>query len=316
MDSPLTPAERAQLAAVARRFHVDGKSRVEIADEFGISRFKVARLLEQAVDAGVVTITIHDQSSMDDALSTRVAEHLRLDQVVVINAYGHPDEVRSQVGAAAAELLTSTIERDEVVGLAWGRSIAAMTEALTTLPKVTVVQLTGTVGSELTQSPVEMVRRVADRSGGVARPIFYPMLVDDAETARALKRQSDLSAAMNLFDQVTTAVLAVGSWEPPLSQLRDVASAAERQELQKQGVRAEVAGILVNDHGDVVAPDFTDRMVTIGVDQLRRIPRVIGVVSDERKAKAVAAVARGGLVTSLVMDQALAQAILLNDPVD
>jgi len=300
---------------MARRFYIDGASRIDLADEFGMSRFKVARMLDMAVETGVVTITIHDQSSLDTDLSERVAAHLGLHEVVVINAFGRPEDVRRQVGAAAAQHLSAELEPGEVVGLAWGRSIAAMTEALTSLPKVTVVQLTGTVGSELTQSPVEMVRRMADRSGGAARPIFSPMLVDDARTAEALRRQTDLAGAMALFDQITTAVLAVGSWDPPLSQLRDVATDAEREELLAKGVRGEVAGILFDDQGNIVAPEFTDRMVTIHVDQLRRIPRVIGVVSDERKARAVVGVARAHLVTSLVMDRALAEAILALDPV-
>jgi len=41
------PAELVRLAAVARRFYVDGRSKLELAEEFGVSRFKIARLLDQ-----------------------------------------------------------------------------------------------------------------------------------------------------------------------------------------------------------------------------------------------------------------------------
>ena len=42
-----------RLAAIARDFYLDGKSKIEIAESYGISRFKVARLLEEARAAGV-----------------------------------------------------------------------------------------------------------------------------------------------------------------------------------------------------------------------------------------------------------------------
>ena len=42
------PAELVIAASVARRYYMDGLSKTEIADEYGLSRFKIARLLETA----------------------------------------------------------------------------------------------------------------------------------------------------------------------------------------------------------------------------------------------------------------------------
>jgi hypothetical protein len=42
------PAQLILLASVARRYYLEGRSKVEIADELGLSRFKVARLLDAA----------------------------------------------------------------------------------------------------------------------------------------------------------------------------------------------------------------------------------------------------------------------------
>ena len=40
----------------ARRYYLDERSKVEIAEELGVSRFKIARLLEVARDSGLVRI--------------------------------------------------------------------------------------------------------------------------------------------------------------------------------------------------------------------------------------------------------------------
>ncbi len=54
------PLEMITTAQVARRYYLDHRSKVQIAAELGITRFKVARLLELAHTSGTVRITIVD----------------------------------------------------------------------------------------------------------------------------------------------------------------------------------------------------------------------------------------------------------------
>ncbi|NKY22148.1 sugar-binding transcriptional regulator [Cellulomonas denverensis] len=305
-----TSEEWEQMVRAARRYYLDDAPKKQIGEELGVSRFKVARLLEQARDQGVVTITIQDAGLHVPTLSAAVADHLGLSRATVIESTGSDAEVRRQVGEAAAELLGDTLRAGEVLGLAWGRTLTAMSASMPPLPPMDVVQLTGAIGTDLADSPVEVVRRVALRSGGSARPIFAPLVVDSPETAEALRRQPDVAAALELFDDLTTAVVSVGSWDPPESQLLRTIGEPEQAELLGRGVVAEVASILVSDAGDPVAPDFQARCLTITAEQMRRIPRVVAAAGGARKARALAAVVRAGLVTELVCDRALAEAVL------
>src|SRR6266487_3937017 len=69
------PEELMQTAAMARLFYLENKSKIEIAEEFGISRFKVARMLENAIRDGLIRLEIHLPAELDadlsDALRTR-----------------------------------------------------------------------------------------------------------------------------------------------------------------------------------------------------------------------------------------------------
>lgn len=309
------PNERWLVVTAARRFFLEDRNKVEIAQELGVSRFRVARLLELARSSGVVTITLHDEGTADPVLSARLAAHLGLQEAIVVEAGGTEAEVRHQVGAPAAELLSQTLRPGEVLGLAWGRTLSAMTESMPTLPPVSVVQLTGAIGNNLHESPVEIVRKVTQSSGGSAHPIFAPLVVDDAATAAALRRQSDVAGALKMFDDVTTAVVSVGSWDPPNSQLLNAVSEADRRALLDQGVKADMAAILVTAAGTVVSSDFAARCISISAEQMRHIPRVIGVAAGADKAEAVVAVARAGLLTGLVTERALAEAALATPPV-
>ena len=111
------PAELVMLAAVARRHYLQNQSKVEIADELGISRFKVARMLESARERGLVRIEIVRQGSLDVDLSARLQQRFDLAHAVVVDtADADPGAVRHQLGRAAADLLSEVLVDGDVLG--------------------------------------------------------------------------------------------------------------------------------------------------------------------------------------------------------
>lgn len=305
--------ERALLAALARRYYFDGISQVALAKEFSISRFKVARMLQSARRGGIVTITIPDDHLQAPELSAQLARHLNIASAQVVFAWGNSSALRRQVGAAAAQLLAASLKPGEIVGIGWGRTLFEMTEALSSLPQVAVVQLTGAVRGELEHSPVELLRKVACRSGGSATPIFAPMVIDDVSAAGYIRRQSDVEAAMHRFDELTTAVVSIGSWRPPQSQLAASLPQTQRTKLLAAGVRAEVTATLLAGDGSIVGDELTQRCISISAAQLRKCPQVIGVASGSEKAAAVIAACRARLITTIVADHMLAETILASN---
>lgn len=311
MSAPLgETVDCALLVAVARRFYLEDASKVEIAKELGLNRFKVARLLELARELGVVKIELDDGGTVIQDLSTRLAERLHLRHATVVESHGSPDAVRQQIGLAAAGHLQTTLKDGDTLGVSWGRTIRTMANSLPTLPRIDVVQLTGTVGTDLADSPVEMVRMVAQNSGGSAHTIFTPMVVGDARTAASLRAQSDVANVLSRMARLDAAVLALGSWVPPESQLRETIPEDTRNQLEERGVVAEVGALLIADDGSVIAQDFTDQCIAITEAQLRNANRIVLVGGGASKARAASAVARSGLVTEIVTDRALAEAIL------
>lgn len=308
----LKPAESVQAVTIARRYYFENLSKKEIGDEFGISRFKVSRVLDRAREAGLVRIEIGLPAAIDAELSDRLRRAFGLHYAIVITAPNEPDELlRAHLGEMAASLLTEVVVEGDVLGIGWGRSLNSMTAALRGLAHCTIVQLTGAIGSaDVLENSIEMVRRVAAVSGGRAYPIYAPLVVDTPETADAIRRQPQVAEAFRLFDRLTKAVVAIGSWDPPDSQLRNGVDEFEREAMRSLGVRAEVCSTLVDDDGHAVAAELTVRQIAIGGDQLRRIPEVIAVAGGRAKAAAIRAVLIGGYVTSLVTDASVAQVLL------
>jgi len=311
-DNSRGPAQLVLTASIARRYYLDGRSKIEIAEEFALSRFKVARLLDDARNSGLVRIEIGFPGTVDVELSARLMDALRLRHCVVTDTPDdHPASLREHLGSAAADLLSEVITGEDVLGLSWARSVSAMVSALRRLPPVPVIQLTGALARpDVDDSSIELVRDVARISGGPAYFFYAPLAVPDATTARVLRGQPEVAQAFARIGSVTRAVVGVGAWEPEQSTVFDATGEAERQELAQQGVIADVSGTLVDVHGEVVRAGLTDRTIAITAEQMRAIPEVIGIVYGLPKARAVLASVRAGLVNSLVTHSTLATALI------
>lgn len=313
--APSQRAASAQLAVkVARAYYLEDKTKLQIAAELGVSRFKVARLLAKARETGIVTVSIHENPSSEMVLAARLRHRFGLVDSIVAAPADHAS-ARDQVAMAGAAFLTTRLSSDDVVGLAWGRTLAAMSGFLGGLPPVRAIQLNGSLGDDLAISPIEILRRVVTSAEGRAVPIFAPLLLDSAEAATAIRRQPEIRRAFDAFDDLTIACLSAGSWEPTTSQLLDRLDASERSALAEAGAVGEVAGIFLDAEGNPLE-GLASRMIRIPVQQLARVPLKIVIADGVPKASIVLAAIRGGLVDAVVVDHALAEELLrLSEPI-
>jgi DNA-binding transcriptional regulator LsrR (DeoR family) len=312
MDFTGRPAQLILIASIARRYYLEGRSKIEIAEELGLSRFKVARLLETARASGLVHIEIANPDMIDVDLSTRLRDAYDLQHAVVVDTPDdNPTILRERLGNAAAELLSEIVTADDVLGLAWSRSVSAMTNALNRLPTIPVVQLTGAlVQLDVADSSVDLVRQAARISGGAAHFFYAPTVVPDPATARALRKQPEVARTFGRFGSVTKAVVGVGLWAPGESTVYDAANEKVRRELHRRGVCGEIAGVLIDADGRPAESDLTERMIGISAAQLRAISEVIGLAYSIARSPAVQAAIRGGFINSLVTHPSLARALV------
>jgi DNA-binding transcriptional regulator LsrR (DeoR family) len=298
------------MAALARRFYVDDVSKTELASEFAMSRFRVARLLQQARDVGLVTITINDRAQELDALSDQLRHHLMLEECVVVAAGSTEVDNRQRLAKAAAVEMKHLIRAGDMVGLSWGRTLVAIGAELTDLAPCTLIQLTGMVGNDFTQSPVEVIRRIADGSSVQTLSLFCPLFAGTDEAATAFRQDPSVRRVMESYRELKLAVLSLGSWEPAITQLRSNLAPRDQDELSSAGARAEMAGIFLRDDGSVIDTDLSSRRISVSVDDLLRTPRVLTAAGSVEKVPAIASVSRSGLITSLVTDDLTAVALL------
>jgi DNA-binding transcriptional regulator LsrR (DeoR family) len=308
---------------VARLFFDRQMTKVEIAAHLGISRFRVARLIDGALADGLVRIEYRDLPSEDRALATRLEERHHLDLCAVVDvADGDP---LAPVSRLAGALLDSLIGPTEVIGIAWGSTLAAV---VAEMPRRAagageVVQLAGS-SSRLARGrdPGDLARTLADRLGATCRAIYAPAFVGSPAIRAELLRQPEVAGATDRFRAVTLAIVGIGAL--PTNQAADrggTSSLVRSRVLDDVEVARLVAAGAVGDlvvhpfdaGGRFVAPELAARAVAIGVDELRAIPRVVAIAAGTGKAAAIRGALATGVIDVLVVDAPTARTVMALD---
>jgi DNA-binding transcriptional regulator LsrR (DeoR family) len=81
---PRRPLQRIQAITVARRYFIERQTKSRIAQDLAISRFKVARLIDEAIEEGLVRFEIDEAGELDARLSDRLREKYSLHSALVL----------------------------------------------------------------------------------------------------------------------------------------------------------------------------------------------------------------------------------------
>jgi DNA-binding transcriptional regulator LsrR (DeoR family) len=87
-------------------------------------------------------------------------------------------------------------------------------------------------------------------------------------------------------------------------------SAAEMSTMREAGAVGDILGFFFDLEGRPAGGGIGDRVVGLGADDLRAVPRVIAVSSEEGKARSVLGALRTGVVDVLVASIGTARQVL------
>src|SRR4051794_21672022 len=136
-----------QLVRASRLYYELGETQNAIAEQLGVTRPQVSRLLKRARAEGIVEIRIIDKTSVESPAGDILRRTYGLDAVHLAPTIAGPEDLtRRMVGRLAAEILRGALRTGAVVGVGDGASVAATAAALeeTATPvAVTVVPLCG-----------------------------------------------------------------------------------------------------------------------------------------------------------------------------
>ncbi len=301
------------LYKIAKAYYEDNLTQEQIAQRFGLSRIKVSRLLSRAREEHVVQITIVPPHASHADLERAIEARYQLDEVVVITPSDATWLVR-ELGAAAAECLVRSLQGNEVLTLSWGTTLLAVIEALPpqNWPEMRVVQMLGGLGKpEADVYGADLVHRMARTFAAKPRMLSAPGIVISAQVRDALLADPQIADTLALAAQANVALVGLGAPRPGAVVMESgILTAQELNELHERGAVGDIALRFFDAEGNPVQHEINNRIIGLTLEEIRRIPRVIGVAGGPDKYQVIRAALRGRLINVLVTDEETGQRLI------
>lgn len=307
------------LYKIAKCYYEDGLTQDQIGKRFGLSRIKVSRLLQQARHSRVVQITITPPPDSFADLERALEHAFHLDEVVVVAVDGMPPgELVPRLGMAAAGYLARCLADQQVVDISWGTTLLAVIEALSlqNLPELRVVQMLGGLGRlDAETYGADLTVRMAQKLGARPRLLPSPGIVASAMVADALRQDLNIAETLALAARADLALVGIGTPQQGAVVMQSgILSPAEVAELQQRGAVGDIALRFFDADGQPVTHPLNDRIVGLDLEQIKRIPRVVGVAGGEAKLEVIRGAVVGKLVDVLITDEHTARLLLDRQP--
>jgi DNA-binding transcriptional regulator LsrR (DeoR family) len=217
---------------------------------------------------------------------------------------------------AAAPRLAGELPEEGAIGLTGGYTVESLVAALPSRshPGAVVVPLVGGWDSSNPHlNSNEIARHMAERIGAGLRLLHAPGLLDNEATTAALLSDSAVTATTRFWGELRLALVGMSGgprFAPGYGTVMDRLDPEGRARLAAKGAVGDVAGHLVRIDGSFVQDEWERRTISIPIDSLRKVPRVVGIAAGSNKVETIVAGARTGLLHVLITDEPTASAAL------
>jgi deoxyribonucleoside regulator len=320
LSNARTPGDdAAQLAEVAWLYYGQEWTQEQIAQETGLSRPTISRMLRDARERGIVEIRVHYPFQTAAALEAELRARLALHdcQILATRAakeFGDGREISSRVGALAARYLQKQIADDSVIGLGWGSMVYNVVRSgyLANKRGTVVAQIQGSIGGATPDIDGAGLASTLGRAlGGHVHTLSAPMVVADGAVRAGLLRDQHIRHTLELGKRSDVLLVGIGAVSPQSGLYRaGYLNDADLEYIRGRQAVGDVCGSYFGSDGALCSLELNERMIALDAEAMRRAPLRVGVSCGVAKALSNIGAARSGLINVLIADEDAATAML------
>ena len=298
---------------VAWLYYVEGMTQDEVAQRVGLTRARVLRMLANARGDGTVQIRVTTKLTRCIELEQRLEKELGLERAIVVPAPEDDAALYRIVGRELGTYFSEMVEPNMSVGLGWGQTLTSGLPAI--LPRddsgINVVSLLGGLTRVSDVNPSEFAWRVADRLSAECYMMAAPVFAPDAGTRDSLLRHPGIAEIFRRSQTLDMAVISLGELTPrSLFSRYDLLTSAELSSLERAGAVGDILCHFVDANGEIVDHPVNDRVLAVGLDDLRKAHRIVIASGGWQKVTIMQAAVNALKPAVVITDETVAERLV------
>jgi DNA-binding transcriptional regulator LsrR (DeoR family) len=320
MTMPTTPDALQEdtdlLTEIAILYYQQSATQEEIARKYKISRPKVSRLLRRAREEGIVEITVKFHPVHSAQLEQRLMDRFNLKRALISLDQPSAQEQRMQVATLVSAYLDANLNDGMVVAVGQGQNVAAVADhpgVVSHRQARFVCAIGGTHRSGDAFNADHICRRLAKKFGGSSETLYAPAYVDNETIQQVFVSHPNISETLNQARKAEFALVGIGDMDENSHMVKlGCFSAREFVEARvNDGIVGDIGGFdFFRMDGQPTDNLMRGRVVGLAMPDLARIPNVIAMASESRKALSILGALRTGVIDVLATSASCAMALL------
>ena len=285
-------------------YYMHGLRQDEVAQRLNISRASVALYLRRAREAGIVNISTSTELFRDDWMARRLEDAFGLETVWLVGEDGSMPDPAAEIPMLAASVFLEMVGNGDRVGVAWGRTVYAIADAMSYADRqgVTIVELCGNLGSPYSYRPDQCTMEIARRLNARGLNFYAPLVLSTEQLARDLREEPVIREQLDGISSCDLALFSVGTLDEDSHVIRCGALGLdELAGLKTMGAAGVIAGQIIDADGQLLDCDYNRRIISADFDAIRAIPRRLMVVQEDEKFEPLLAAIDGRFFNNLVL---------------
>jgi len=303
------------LAKATWLYHHQKLTQQQIADELGLSRPTVVRLLRQALEQGIVTVSLRLDVLRQMELSTRLAMRFELQEAFIVpTSVGHTEaDTLRAVGEMGALYLENNIQPNQVLTIAWGKTLLEVARALSDNPVkgAMIAQSLGGLNSGHTFNPYGVASLLGEKFHAPVYQLYVPVIVASKELRDLFMSDPGVQATLAVARLASLCMVSVGKVDHSATVVQTgFLDASTIDQMRVRGAVGDISGRYFDINGKRILGDVDDRIMALSWEDFQSLKNIVAVVCGLDKKNAILGALRTGLIRRLIIDDQTALALL------
>lgn len=297
-----------KILEVAKMYYIENFTQNEIAKELNMSRPSISKMLNEAKESGIVTININSPFSDNEVLLEKIIKKYNLKGGEVVTEKSENlvnDEGMYKVGI---EFLKKNLNGIKNFGLGWGSLIE---ELILRLEKGEISNLKGKALPLIGNINLsfkgyhtnELARIFSEKTGVTPLYLFSPACLTSLQEQEVIKNLENYQVIEKHWESLEGALIEICS-HPTVPDMGTAVRFGKK--LNEKKAVGNILAYYYDKDGKIIKGE-NDFTIQVSLENLKKIKKVIGIVSSKTNKNAVIGALNLGIFTHIIVSERIAK---------